>query len=214
LEGADGIRRTNARAFAVAPSCRTNAARFGHRGRAYFPISNDPGLAGRWKQGDFPFLCVQLAPFKKIEGKPTESGLAELREAAANDGEKVAQVGMAVITDVAKKTTSIEEEEPVGARLGAAGPEDRLWQNIVAVGRFTRRFGRGQSSGAELRQRRRRAWNAAAKLTGFHRRRAGPHVSYGDAEIRGDTVIVSCPLSSGPCRAVWLGELSGPSPLE
>jgi len=34
-----------------------------------------------WKQGDFPFLCVQLAPFKKIEDKPTESDWAELREA-------------------------------------------------------------------------------------------------------------------------------------
>ena len=34
-----------------------------------------------WKQGDFPFLFVQLAPFMQIVDQPQESNWAELREA-------------------------------------------------------------------------------------------------------------------------------------
>src|SRR5256885_10658722 len=38
-----------------------------------------------WKQGDFPFLIVQLAPFMRIEAEPNESQWAELREAQLLD---------------------------------------------------------------------------------------------------------------------------------
>jgi sialate O-acetylesterase len=74
-----------------------------------------------WKQGDFPFLFVQLAPYKKIEKEPQESDWAELREAQLLTSLKVPNTAMAVITDVGdEKDIHPKRKEPVGARLALA----------------------------------------------------------------------------------------------
>jgi sialate O-acetylesterase len=74
-----------------------------------------------WKQGDFPFLFVQLAPFMKIESEPQESAWAELREAQLLTSLHCKNTGMAVITDVGDpKDIHPTKKEPVGARLAVA----------------------------------------------------------------------------------------------
>ena len=74
-----------------------------------------------WRQGDFPFLLVQLAPFKAIKSEPGESEWAELREAQLLATKKLRKVGMAVITDVGDpKDIHPKKKEPVGARLALA----------------------------------------------------------------------------------------------
>lgn len=74
-----------------------------------------------WKQGDFPFLLVQLAPFMAISPEPQESAWAELREAQLLTTTALPNVGMAVITDVGEENDiHPKRKQPVGERLALA----------------------------------------------------------------------------------------------
>lgn len=74
-----------------------------------------------WKQGDFPFLFVQLAPYMKITDQPTESTWAELREAQLYTMQTVQNTAMAVITDVGEEDDiHPKQKQPVGERLALA----------------------------------------------------------------------------------------------
>ena len=74
-----------------------------------------------WGEPEFPFICVQLAPFHPIQEEPGESTWAELRDAQLLATEVLPKVGMAVITDVGdQKTIHPTKKAPVGARLALA----------------------------------------------------------------------------------------------
>ncbi len=74
-----------------------------------------------WGQDDFPFLCVQLAPWMAIQDEPQDSAWAELREAQLLATKVLPKVGMAVITDVGDpKDIHPTKKQPVGARLALA----------------------------------------------------------------------------------------------
>lgn len=74
-----------------------------------------------WQEGNFPFLCVQLAPFMAIKDQPGESSWAELREAQLLATKVLPKVGIAVITDVGNPNNiHPTQKEPVGARLALA----------------------------------------------------------------------------------------------
>jgi sialate O-acetylesterase len=74
-----------------------------------------------WKQGDFPFLFVQLAPWMRIELAPPESAWAELREAQLLTSLKCPNTAMAVITDAGDPVDiHPKAKEPAGARLALA----------------------------------------------------------------------------------------------
>jgi sialate O-acetylesterase len=76
---------------------------------------------GDWKEGDFPFLIVQLAPFMNIEAAPQESAWAELREAQLLAMKKLPNTAVAVITDVGdEKDIHPKWKAPVGERLARA----------------------------------------------------------------------------------------------
>lgn len=67
----------------------------------------------RWKQGDFPFFFVQIAPFK--------SQPPEIREAQFLTLAKVKNTAMAVTTDVGNATDiHPTQKEPIGQRLALA----------------------------------------------------------------------------------------------
>lgn len=88
-----------------------------------------------WKQGDFPFIAVQLAPFKKINSEPEESDWAELREAQLLATTKLKNVGMAVITDVGdEKDIHPRQKEPVGARLALEARRIAYGEKLVSAG--------------------------------------------------------------------------------
>jgi sialate O-acetylesterase len=88
-----------------------------------------------WNQGDFPFLLVQLAPFKDIKTEPGDSDWAELREAQALATRVLKNVGMAVITDVGEeKDIHPRKKEPVGARLALAARAIAYGERVVGSG--------------------------------------------------------------------------------
>lgn len=83
-----------------------------------------PDMIRCWRRdwgNDFPFICVQLAPFKAIKPQPDDSDWAELREAQALATKTLPKTGMAVITDVGEeKDIHPKKKQPVGARLALA----------------------------------------------------------------------------------------------
>jgi sialate O-acetylesterase len=88
-----------------------------------------------WGQGDFPFLEVQLAPFRDIKDQPGESDWAELREAQSLATKTLPKVGMAVITDVGEeKDIHPKKKEPVGGRLALAARKIAYSERVVYSG--------------------------------------------------------------------------------
>jgi sialate O-acetylesterase len=90
------------------------------RAKQYFHLMNAliKNWRDDWKQGDFPFLTVQLAPYDKVE---KENSWAELREAQLFTSLRVSNTAMAVITDAGDpKDIHPKDKEPVGERLALA----------------------------------------------------------------------------------------------
>jgi sialate O-acetylesterase len=94
-----------------------------------------------WGREDFPFLCVQLAPFKPMKEEPADSDWAELREAQFLATQTLPNVGMAVITDVGDpKDIHPKMKEPVGARLALAARAIAYGERIEYSGPIFRRL--------------------------------------------------------------------------
>ena len=87
-----------------------------------------------WNQGDFPFLFVQLANFKKPDSIPVESDWAELREAQTMTL-ALPNTGMAVTTDVGEALDiHPKNKQTVGLRLALAGLKVAYQKDIVYTG--------------------------------------------------------------------------------
>lgn len=153
-----------------------------------------------WKEGDFPFLIVQLAPFLKIEKEPQESAWAELREAQLLTTQKVPNTAEAVISDVGEEyDIHPRRKAPVGARLALAARALAYGEKIEysgpaysgmkvegdkAVLSFTHVDGGLVARGGPLA-----GFTIAGKDRKFVR---------AEAEIRGDQVVVSSPQVEHP----------------
>ena len=88
-----------------------------------------------WGRKNFPFLAVQLAPFKKISPQPQESDWAELREAQLLATKLLPKVEQAVITDVGEQDDiHPTQKEPVGARLALLARKTAYGEKLVASG--------------------------------------------------------------------------------
>lgn len=88
-----------------------------------------------WGQGDFPFLFVQLAPWKMIVSEPCDSDWAELREAQWQTTKSCPHTAMAVITDVGdEKDIHPKQKDPVGQRLALAAQSLAYGQTVVFNG--------------------------------------------------------------------------------
>jgi len=75
----------------------------------------------RWKQGDFPFLIVQLANYKQAKTQPEESMWAELRESQQLVSQKVAHGALAVAIDIGEAgDVHPLDKKTVGQRLALA----------------------------------------------------------------------------------------------
>jgi sialate O-acetylesterase len=75
---------------------------------------------GKWNQGDFPFLYVQLANFMEVKDQPCESNWAETREAQLKTL-AVPNTAMAVIIDIGEwNDIHPLNKEDVGRRLALA----------------------------------------------------------------------------------------------
>ncbi len=104
-------------------------------GRAYQYRTVFPTLIqdwrNQWKQGDFPFLFVQLANFMKFEDEPKESDWAELREAQTMTL-SLPNTGMAVIIDIGEANDiHPKNKHDVGKRLALAAKKIAYKEDIL-----------------------------------------------------------------------------------
>jgi sialate O-acetylesterase len=168
----------------------------------------------KWKEGDIPFLFVQLPNFMEVQYSPAESQWAELREAQL-DALSVPNTGMAVTID-AGEWNDIHplDKKDVGDRLAlaaekiaygdssvvASGP---IFQSATIDGNkiilsFTG-IGSGLmvKGGGELRQ---------LAIAGANKK-----FVWADARIEGDHVIVSSPDVPAPLyvRYAWADNPEG-----
>jgi sialate O-acetylesterase len=160
-----------------------------------------------WKQGDFPFLFVQLAPYMKIEKEPTDPNWARLREAQLLTTRAAKNTAMAVITDVGdEKDIHPKRKEPVGHRLALAAEALAYGKKVEYSGpvfdKMTVEDNKAVLSFAHL------GGGLEARdgaLTGFTV--AGPDKVFhnAEAEIKGDTVVVWSKDVEGKPAAVRFG---------
>jgi len=87
-----------------------------------------------WKQGDFPFLFVQLANFKKRAEQPGESAWAELREAQTMALD-LPHTGQAVIIDIGEAgNIHPKNKQDVGKRLALAARAIAYGEDVTYSG--------------------------------------------------------------------------------
>jgi len=88
-----------------------------------------------WKQGDFPFLCVQLAPFAGEKDPKYIDQWAELREAQLQVSQTVPRTAMVVITDYGDELDiHPKKKDPVGYRLALAAQAVAYGKDVVYSG--------------------------------------------------------------------------------
>lgn len=89
----------------------------------------------QWRQGDFPFLIVQLANFGQKVEQPGQCGWAELRAAQLYVSQTVKNAGLAVAIDLGDADDiHPRNKQDVGHRLALAAEAKVYGENIVFSG--------------------------------------------------------------------------------
>ena len=167
--------------------------------RTLFPAMISDWRAA-WGQGDFPFLLVQLAPFTAIVREPGESNWAELREAQLLATQVLPNVAMAVITDLGEeRDIHPKRKAPVAARLALAARAVAYAEPVEFAGpAYYQQKVDGNRIVLEFKH---VGGGLVAKdgpLAGFTIAGADRKFVLAQAEIKGDTVIVSSPEVKEP----------------
>jgi sialate O-acetylesterase len=173
-------------------------------GRAEQYLTLFPAMIRNWRdlwgQGDFPFLFVQLAPWRKIVEEPAESDWAELREAQRLTCKNVKNTAMAVITDLGDEMDiHPRQKAPVGQRLARAALSLVYGQKIVASGpRFEQLTIDGRKAIVRFSQVGGGLVAKGEKLLGFTLAGEDRKFHNAQAKIEGDTVVVTSDKVSAP----------------
>lgn len=146
-----------------------------------------------WGQGDFPFLYVQLPNFGPRETEPAENGWAELRDAQLQTL-NVPRTSMAVTIDIGEeRDIHPKNKQEVGNRLALLALRDVYHRYILAEGprykshriKHRRMYVEFENIGLGLKT------TDGKRLTGFSLAGEDRIFYWADAELRGNTVIVS-----------------------
>jgi len=161
----------------------------------------------KWRQGDFPFLFVQLANFRDVKPEPVDSDWAELREAQLMTL-SLPNTGMAVIIDIGEAhDIHPKNKQDVGKRLA-------LWALAKTHGKDVTYSGPLLKS-TEIRADRvilhfdhvdgGLVADGGGPLKGFAIAAADRKFIWADAKIAGEAVVVSSEQISKPVavRYAW-----------
>jgi sialate O-acetylesterase len=152
----------------------------------------------QWKQADFPFLFVQLAPF--WDGDSNGVRYAELRDAQLHTTKALKNTAMAVITDFGdEKDIHPKQKEPVGVRLAMAARALAYGEKLEYSGPvFNSKKVDGNKVILSFDQIGGGLMAKGDKLTGFTIAGDDGQFVEADAKIEGDSVVVSSPKVENP----------------
>lgn len=173
-----------------------------HRGRAELYRSLFPALIAdwrsAWKQGDFPFLFVQLANFDKV---PPQGEWPELRD-AQKEALSLANTGMAVTIDIGDpQDIHPTNKLDVGLRLALAARKIAYSETLVYSGPLFRQTAReGNSMRVYFDEIGGGLTAKGGTLGGFEVAGADGKFVPAEARIDGDTVVVNAPQVDTPAR--------------
>ncbi len=87
---------------------------------------------GRWQQGDFPFLIVQLANYMAVQDQPYDGGWAWIRESQLKVSQQVRNAALAVAIDIGE-TNDVHplNKKEVGRRLALAAEKVAYKENAI-----------------------------------------------------------------------------------
>jgi sialate O-acetylesterase len=177
----------------------------------------------KWNQGDFPFLYVQLANYMAPQSKPSEGGWAYLREAQLKTL-SLPNTGMASAIDIGNAADIHPRDKlDVGLRLALAAKHIAYGQNLVysgpiydsmtVEGNKIRLTFKQTGSGLQMST---PPWTptgipapAPTELTGFAIAGANKNWVWAQAQIDGNTVVVSSDQVASPV-AVRYGWANNP----
>ncbi len=161
-----------------------------------------------WREGNFAFLAVQLAPWDKnkkrsleeITASPDDSDWAELREAQMLAVQTLPKVGIAVITDVGDKDDiHPTRKEPVGERLALAARGIAYGEKLVHSGPIYKSMKiSGNKIVLTFNSIGRGLESRDGELKGFCIAGADQKFVWAKAEIQGNKVVVSSPQVPQP----------------
>ena len=166
----------------------------------------------RWRQGNWPFLFVQLANWRARKPQPAASDWAELREAQLMTL-ALPETGMAVTIDIGEADDiHPRNKQDVGKRLALAARKLAYGEDLVYSGPLYRSMEvRGSEvvlsfdlveSGLAARD--------GETLTGFAVAGADRQFAWAEARIEGDQVVVRSDLVAAPV-AVRYGWADNPA---
>jgi len=165
---------------------------------------------GVWKQGDFPFLSVQLPNFMAPQQKPSEpvGGWPLTREHFLKTLTEVPNTGMAVTIDIGEaKDIHPRNKQDVGKRLAQWALAKTYGKDVVACGPLYKSMHADGNKivvefdyadgGLAVRD--------GGKLKGFAIAGADKKFVWAEAKIAGNTVVVSSPEIESPAavRYAW-----------
>jgi len=174
-----------------------------------------------WKQGDFPFLFVQLANYTVAINQPKESAWAELREAQTM-ALALPNTGMAVIIDIGEaEDIHPRNKQDVGLRLALPALANvHGFKDLVFSGPL---YHSSRVEGGAIRIQFSHVGGGlvtrGGKLQGFAIAGADRQFVWADARIDGHSVVLSSPRVPNPVavRYAWadnpLGNLFNASNL-
>lgn len=164
-----------------------------------------------WDQGDFPFLFVQLANYKPLAAEPNPRGqMVRVRDAQRRTL-AVPNTGMAVAIDIGDANNiHPKNKQEVGRRLGLVARATVYGEKIPYSGPL---FNDASVEGSKVRVRFNHAEGLAPasgdKVLGFSVSGADGKAVWADAQIDGDSVLVSAASVPEP-KQVHYGAADNP----
>jgi len=174
-----------------------------------------PAMINQWRKEfgrEFPFYMVQLANFMAKTEKPVDSDWAELRESQLQTAQTNPKTGMAVIIDIGEANDiHPKNKEDVGKRLALAALGQHYGKNIVYSGPM---YASMKSEGNKIRLNFHDIGSGMVakggdKLIGFAIAGEDRKFVWADAQIDGNTIMVSSPEVANPV-AVRYGWANNP----
>jgi sialate O-acetylesterase len=173
-----------------------------------------PAMINQWRKEfgvEFPFYMVQLANFMAKSPQPGDSDWAELREAQLQTALTNPKTGMAVIIDIGEeKDIHPKNKEDVGKRLALAALGTHYGKSIEYSGpAYDSMKIEGNKIRLNFKHTGTGMMSKSEKLTGFAIAGEDRKFVWADAQIDGNSILVSSPEVANPV-AVRYGWANNP----